>query len=96
MIIILSKTFQNQNILENVIIMSSKSTLIDDFHLKTKNDILEFDYLLCDDLSLLDGFENTDILMDDEPVCNFFGQTSLEHIYIGNLENSLDHLINGE
>ena len=61
-----------------------------------ENKIIEFDYLLCDDLKLLSGFENTHVLMDDEPVLNFFGQTSLEHIYIGNLDVSIDHLLNGE
>lgn len=96
MIIVLSKIFKNNNLFDDMIIIDSNVSLVDDFHIEYNNQIIEFDYLLCDDLNLLTGFEKTHILMDDVPVCNFFGQTSLEHIYVGDLETSIDHLINGE
>ncbi len=96
MVLIISKTFQNNNLFDEQLIISDKVVLIDDFHIEYENKLIEFDYLLSDDLNLITGFENTHILMDDEPVLNFFGQTSLEHIYIGDLETSIDHLINGE
>lgn len=96
MVLIISRTFQNNNLFDEQLIISDKVVLIDDFHIEYENKVIEFDYLLCDDLNLITGFEKTHILMDDEPVLNFFGQTSLEHIYIGDLETSIDHLINGE
>jgi hypothetical protein len=79
-----------------MLIINTKVELIDDYHIKYNNQKIEFDYLLCDCLELLTGFENTHVLMDDEPVRNCFGQTSIEHIYIGVLDISIDHLINGE
>ena len=96
MVLIISNTFSNKQIFDNMIIINASVQLVDDFHIIFENKIIEFDYLLCDDLKLLSGFENTHVLMDDEPVLNFFGQTSLEHIYIGNLDVSIDHLLNGE
>ncbi len=96
MILIISKEFKNTNLLEDMTVINNEVKFVDDFHIEYNNQIVEFDYLLCDDLNLLSGFEKTNILMDEIPVCNFFGQTSLEHIYIGDLETSIDHLINGE
>lgn len=96
MVLIISKTYNNNNIFDNMMIINSSVVLIDDYHISFNNQIIEFDYLLCDNLSLITGFENTHVLMDDEPVRNCFGQTSIENIYIGNLEVSIDHLINGE
>ena len=96
MVIILSNTFQNNQIFDEMLIINKTVSFIDDFHIKYNNQTIEFDYLICDDINLLKDFEKTNILIDDEPVCNFFGQTSLEHIYIGDLDTAIDHLINGE
>lgn len=96
MVIILSNTFQNNQIFDEMLIINKTVSFIDDFHIKYDNQTIEFDYLICDDINLLKDFEKTNILIDDEPVCNFFGQTSLEHIYIGDLDTAIDHLINGE
>ena len=45
---------------------------------------------------MLKNIEKTKMIIDEEPVTNFFQQTSLEHIYIGNIEIALDHLYNGD
>ena len=96
MVLIISKKFNKLNIFDEMLIINTQIELLDDYHILYNNQIIEFDYLLCDNLELITGFEKTSVLMDDIPVPNCFGQTSTEHIYIGDLEISLDHLINGE
>ena len=96
MVLIISKTFNKLNIFDEMLIINTQIELLDDYHILYNNQIIEFDYLLCDNLELITGFEKTNVLMDDIPVTNCFGQTSTEHIYIGDLETSIDHLINGE
>ena len=96
MVLIISKTYSKNTIFDDMMIINENVKLTDDYHIIYNNQIIEFDYLLCDDLSLLNGFENTHVLLDDEPFTNCFGQTSTENIYIGDLEVSIDHLINGE
>ena len=96
MVLIISKTFNKQNVFDEMIVINAKIQLIDDYHILYNNEIIEFDYLLCDNLELISGFDKTNVLMDETPVTNYFGQTSTEHIYIGDLDISIDHLINGE
>ncbi|MBR2891357.1 MAG: hypothetical protein IKC22_03125 [Bacilli bacterium] len=89
-------THKNINV-DDALIINDKVQIIDDYHLSYQNQIIEFDYLITDDMNLLTDLEKTNILIDiDVPVTNFFGQTSIEHIYIGDIFNALDHLYNGE
>ena len=76
--------------------IQEKVKILNEYQLSYNNKIIDFDYLLIQSLDLIVDIQNLKILMDDGPVTNFFQQTSQEHIYFGNLELALDHLINGE
>ena len=77
-------------------IINDEIEMIDDYSFYYNNTIINFDYLICDDFKMLKNIEKTKMIIDEEPVTNFFQQTSLEHIYIGNIEIALDHLYNGD
>ncbi len=94
MIIIVS---QNKIKIENTFLVNSLVTIIDDYHLLYNNEIIEFDYLITDDYHLLKDLQKANILLDEDlPVTNFFGQTSVEHIYVGDILTAIDHIYNGE
>ena len=92
MIIIITKKEIN---IKDTIHINDCVEMIDEYTLLYNNETILFDYLICDDFTLLKNLHKTNILMDDEPVTNFYQQTSLEHIYIGHIDIALDHLSNG-
>lgn len=79
---------------DDVIIINSPVELIDDYHLKWNNKLIEFDYLIAYDQSYI--LENNLPFVKDgkQIITNWVGQTSIEHIYIGNFELAIDDLFN--
>lgn len=74
--------------------------LIDDHHLKYKNEIVEFEYLIYSNKSNI-TYNNENILLFENniPVTNFYYQTTLENIYFiieDNLEQKINDIINNE
>lgn len=96
MVVIISKTKKLYNLPFEFIQINEKVNIINEYQLEYKTQKIDFDYLLIDSIDLVDNINNLKILIDDEPVVNFFQQTSQEHIYVGDIETALDHLINGE
>lgn len=96
MVLIISKTKKIYNLPFEYLQLNDKVKIINEYQLESLGKIIDFDYLLCDSIDLIEDIQNLKILIDDEPVVNFFQQTSQEHIYVGNIETALDHLINGE
>lgn len=79
---------------DDVIIINSSVELIDDYHLKWNNNIVEFDYLIAFDQSFIQE-NNLPFVKDGKQIItNWVGQTSIEHIYIGNFELAIDDLFN--
>lgn len=96
MILIITKQTKDFSMLPDALQIQDVVHFIDDFHIEYQEKTIEFDYLICDNIDLLKSLQKTNILLDPDPVCNFFGQTSLEHIYVGDLDVAVDHLINGD
>ena len=96
MVVIISKTKKLYNLPFEFIQINEKVNIINEYQLQYKTQKIDFEYLLIDSIDLVDNINNLKILIDDEPVVNFFQQTSQEHIYVGDIETALDHLINGE
>lgn len=96
MVVIISKTKKLYHLPFEFIQINEKVNIINEYQLEYKTQKIDFDYLLIDSIDLVDNINNLKILIDDEPVVNFFQQTSQEHIYVGDIETALDHLINGE
>lgn len=96
MVVIISKTKKLYNLPFEFIQINEKVNIINEYQLEYKTQKIDFDYLLIDSIDLVDNINNLKILIDEEPVVNFFQQTSQEHIYVGDIETALDHLINGE
>lgn len=96
MVVIISKTKKIYNLPFEFIQINEKVDIINEYQLEYKTQKIDFEYLLIDSIDLIDNINNLKILIDDEPVVNFFQQTSQEHIYVGDIETALDHLINGE
>lgn len=96
MVVIISKTKKIYNLPFEFIQINEKVDIINEYQLEYKTQKIDFEYLLIDSIDLVDNINNLKILIDDEPVVNFFQQTSQEHIYVGDIETALDHLINGE
>ncbi|MBQ4571445.1 MAG: hypothetical protein IJB21_07100 [Bacilli bacterium] len=73
---------------------------IDDHHLKYKNEIIEFEYLIYTN-KLNVTYNNKNILLFENniPITNFYHQTTLENIYYiteDNLEQKINDIINNE
>lgn len=96
MVVIISKTKKLYHLPFEFIQINEKVNIINEYQLEYKTQKIDFEYLLIDSIDLVDNINNLKILIDDEPVVNFFQQTSQEHIYVGDIETALDHLINGE
>lgn len=97
MIVIVTKNENNELISnEDLLIIKEKVKAIDEFHLLLNNQIIEFTYLIFDDLSLIDSFTKLNILIDDEPVTNYYGETSSDYIFYGNVLSCLNYLRNGD
>ena len=76
------------------LIINNPVKLIDDYHLEYDNHVLEFDYLIVEDNSFIIS-ENLDFVKDGNLIItNWVGQTSIEHIYIGNFDKAIDDLLN--
>ncbi len=78
----------------DIIIIDSPVELIDDYHLKWNNNILEFDYLIAFDQSFIQKSNLPFVKDGNQIIINWVGQTSIEHIYIGNFELAIDDLFN--
>lgn len=96
MVIIISKTKKLFNLPFEFKHINNEVRIINEYQLEFEDQLIVFDYLLTDSLDLIKDINNLKILIDEQPVVNFFQQTSQEHIYVGDLEIALDHLINGE
>lgn len=76
------------------LIIKTPVKLIDEYHLEYNNQILEFDYLIVENPSFITE-ENLSFIKDDDTIItNWVGQTSIEHIYIGNFDKAIDDLLN--
>ena len=76
------------------LILNSNIKLLDDYHLECNNKTYEFDYLVMEDDSYILE-ENLDFVKDGKVIItNWVGQTSIEHIYIGNFDKAIDDLLN--
>lgn len=76
------------------LLINSPIKLLDDYHLECNNKIYEFDYLIMEDDSYILE-ENLDFVKDGNLIItNWVGQTSIEHIYIGNFDKAIDDLLN--
>lgn len=82
-LIILSSSYNNIPTNIETLIINEPIMLINDYLLELQsNTQISFDYLIFDDVSLINNFQKTNILHDDGfPVTNFFLQTSLENIF---------------
>lgn len=95
MIIIVTK--QKIQAQKDTFIINNEVEIIDDYHLSFNNQIIEFDYLLFDDYHLIKRLDKIDVMLDDgEPVVNYYGETTLENIFYGNIQFSLNYLRNGD
>ena len=73
--------------------VNEKVKLIDDYHLECNNQVYEFDYLLIENQSFIIE-ENLPFVKDGKVIItNWVGQTSIEHIYIGNFDKAIDDLL---
>ena len=96
MIIIITKKNISLN-KKDCLIINHDVEMIDDYHLLNNNQVIEFDYLICDDYTLLHNLNQLDILLDEGmPVVNFYGETTLDNIFIGDVLSCLDYLENGD
>lgn len=76
------------------LVINSPIKLIDDCHLEYDNTKIEFDYLIVEDSTFILE-ENLDFVKDGNLIItNWVGQTSIEHIYIGNFDKAIDDLLN--
>lgn len=76
------------------LVLNEKVKLLDDYHLECNNQVYEFDYLIMENDSYILE-ENLPFVKDGKVIItNWVGQTSIEHIYIGNFNKALDDLLN--
>ena len=96
MIIIVSKKRFPINI-NDCQIINNNIQMLDEYHLLNNEQIIEFDYLIIEALDLIKDLDKTNILLDDGiPVTNWFRETSLEHIYYGDVNCCLENLLERE
>ena len=94
-IILTNKTINNLPDYEDLIIINKPIKLLDEFHLEYDNKIIEFDYLLAEDQSYLTNYQDLPFIIDNGVILtNWVGQTTIENIYVGNLDKALDELFN--
>lgn len=79
---------------EDIIIINSSVELVDDYHLKWNDNIIEFDYLIAFDQTFVQESNLPFVKDGQQIITNWVGQTSIEHIYIGNFELAIDDLFN--
>ncbi len=98
-IIIISKDNKQyfECIAEEYLIIDQLVTLIDEFSLSTNDERYDFNYLIIEDIDLVTNIQVLNLLTDDGTiVTNMFGGTTLDHVFIGSVNNALDLIINGE
>lgn len=94
-IIISNKTIDFNK--EDILVINSNVQLISDYELKYNDNLIQFDYLIIDDLSKISNIENGKMLLDDGiPVTNWYGETSVESIFYGDINKALNFLFEGE
>lgn len=76
------------------LVLNNKVKLIDDYHLECNNQIYEFDYLIMENQSFIMEEDLSFIKDGNIIITNWVGQTSIEHIYIGNFDKAIDDLLN--
>lgn len=77
----------------NIKVINEPVKLIDDYHLEYQNEVIEFDYLLAEDQSYLTNYQDLPFIIDNGVILtNWVGQTTIENIYVGNLDKALDEL----
>jgi hypothetical protein len=76
------------------LVLNNKVKLIDDYHLECNNQIYEFDYLILENQSFIMEEDLSFIKDGNIIITNWVGQTSIEHIYIGNFDKAIDDLLN--
>ena len=101
MIIIVSKTYKLTNefisLKDEIKIIDSEVEIIDDAYLKHNGELINYDYLISDDYTLLNNINNAHVLLDDlKPLTNFYQQTSIDNIYYGNIDISIKHILKGD
>lgn len=79
---------------EDIIIINSSVELVDDYHLKWNDNIIEFDYLIAFDQTFVQESNLPFVKDGQQIITNWVGQTSIENIYIGNFELAIDDLFN--
>ena len=93
-IIILSNSYTTNE--ENILVLNSAVTLVDDMHILVDDTTYSFDYLVFTDVSKILNFKSTNILHEDGiPVTNFFHQTTYENIYYpvnGNIDEAIENI----
>lgn len=78
---------------DDFIIIKEPIKLIDDYHLEYQNKIIEFDYLLAENQSYLINFKALPFIIDNGIILtNWVGQSTIENIYVGNLDKAIDEL----
>ncbi len=93
MIILLTEK-TNISLNTEYLVLNEKVKLLDDYHLECNNITYEFDYLIMEDQSSILE-ENLSFVKDGNVIItNWVGQTSIEHIYIGNFDKAIDDLLN--
>ena len=96
MIIIVTKKNYQPSI-KDCLVISDDVVLLSDYELTLHHQIIGFDYLIIEDLSLCHHLEKTGILLDDGiPVTNYVMATSLDHIYYGDIDIAISDLTNEE
>ena len=96
MIVIISTKNMNLN-QDDILLINSKVEIIDDTKLKYQDQLINYDYLLIEDMSLVSGLTSINILLDEGiPVTNWYGETTIDNIYYGPLPQTLDALMNKE
>ena len=94
-IIISNKDYKLNN--EDIKIINTNVELVSDYELKLNSELIQFDYLIIDDLSLIKNIENGRMLIDDViPVTNWYGETSVDSIFYGNVNKALEFLLEGD
>lgn len=96
-IIILSKN-KIENLEKNYLQISLPINLINNITIIFENCEYSFDYLIFDDINLINNYFETNILHDNNiPVTNFFNATSIDNIfYSKNIINTIYNIENEE
>ena len=94
-IVLTNNELNNLPVDNDIKVINEPVKLIDDYHLEYQNEIIEFDYLLAEDQSYLINYQELPFIIDNGIILtNWVGQTTIENIYVCNLNKALDELFN--